>query len=41
MSNNIKPIIIGMILGGIFTFGATYFFAPSGSDPIANATTTE
>ena len=41
MSNNIKPIIIGMVLGGIFTFGATYFIAPSGSDLISNATSDE
>jgi Cu(I)/Ag(I) efflux system membrane fusion protein len=30
MSNNVKPIIIGMIIGGIITIGAYSFMAPSG-----------
>jgi len=38
---HIKPIVIGMIVGGILTFGATYFIAPSGSDPITSAVSDE
>ena len=41
MSNNIKPIVIGMIIGGIFTFGATYFIAPSENNLISKATSDE
>lgn len=41
LRENTKPIIIGMILGGIFTFGATYFIAPSESNPITNAASEE
>ncbi|PKG99563.1 efflux RND transporter periplasmic adaptor subunit [Paraglaciecola sp. MB-3u-78] len=41
LRENTKPIIIGMILGGILTFGATYFIAPSESISITNATTEE
>ena len=41
MSNNIKPIVIGMVIGGIFTFGATYFIAPSENNSISKATSDE
>jgi Cu(I)/Ag(I) efflux system membrane fusion protein len=41
MSNNIKPIIIGMILGGIFTFGATYVIAPPESNSLTEASSEE
>ncbi len=32
MSNNIKPIIIGMIIGGIISFGAYTVLIPAGSE---------
>ncbi|GAC19533.1 efflux RND transporter periplasmic adaptor subunit [Paraglaciecola arctica] len=38
---HISPIVIGMILGGIITFTATYFIAPSEGDPITSKTTDE
>ena len=31
MNNNIKPIIVGMIIGGILTVGAYSFMAPYGN----------
>lgn len=37
MSNNIKPIIVGMIIGGILTFGAYSFMAPSDSSQQPNS----
>lgn len=41
MSANIKPIIAGMIIGAIITFGATDFIAPAGSDQATSATVDE
>ncbi|MFT5755786.1 MAG: Cu(I)/Ag(I) efflux system membrane fusion protein [Alteromonadaceae bacterium] len=36
MSNNIKPIIVGIAIGTILTFGAFNFITPSSSDQISN-----
>tara|TARA_R110000737_G_scaffold332220_1_gene348980 strand:+ start:3063 stop:4883 length:1821 start_codon:yes stop_codon:yes gene_type:complete len=41
MSNNIKPIIMGMIIGGILTFGAYTVFIPSGNEQGINAVSEE
>jgi len=41
MSNNVKPIIVGMIIGSILTFGTTNFIVPSGSDPVNSTTSNE
>ena len=41
MSNNIKPIILGMIIGGIVTFGAYTVLIPSGSEQGTNAVSAE
>jgi len=37
LGKQIKPIIIGMIIGGIFTLGATYFITPSGTEQAKEA----
>ncbi len=37
MSNNIKPIIAGMIIGGLLTFGAYNIFTPAGSEQVNSA----
>ncbi|TWX54634.1 efflux RND transporter periplasmic adaptor subunit [Colwellia hornerae] len=41
MSNNVKPIIVGMIIGGIITFGATYFIAPPVTEQVINTASKE
>ena len=41
MSNNIKPIIMGMIIGGILTFGAYTVLIPSGNEQGTNAVSEE
>jgi len=41
MSNSLKPIIVGMIIGGIITFGATNFIAPTGSDQVNSTASNE
>ena len=41
MSNNIKPIILGMIIGGIITFGAYTVLTPSGSEQMTSAASAE
>ena len=37
LGKQIKPIIIGMIIGGILTLGATYFITPSGTEQTREA----
>ena len=37
MSNNIKPIIVGMIIGGIISFGAYKVLSPVGSEKITGS----
>jgi Cu(I)/Ag(I) efflux system membrane fusion protein len=41
MSNNIKPIILGMIIGGIITFGAYTVLIPAGSEQGTSAASAE
>ena len=41
MSNNIKPIIMGMIIGGILTFGAYTVLIPSGNEQGTNTVSEE
>ena len=41
LGKHIKPIIAGMIIGAILTFGATSFIVPSASDQVASATSDE
>jgi len=41
MSNNIKPIILGMIIGGIITFGAYTVLIPVGSEQGTSAASEE
>ncbi|MBA6254349.1 MULTISPECIES: efflux RND transporter periplasmic adaptor subunit [unclassified Colwellia] len=41
MSNNIKPIFMGMIIGGILTFGAYTVLIPSGNKQGINAVSEE
>jgi len=41
LGNQIKPIIVGMIIGGILTFGVTNFITPSGSDQVTSAKSDE
>ena len=41
MSNNVKPIIIGMIIGGIITIGSYSFMAPTGSSQQSNSASDE
>jgi Cu(I)/Ag(I) efflux system membrane fusion protein len=41
MSNNIKPIILGMIIGGIITFGAYTVLIPAGSEQGTSAASEE
>jgi Cu(I)/Ag(I) efflux system membrane fusion protein len=41
MSNNIKPIIMGMIIGGILTFGAYTVLIPTGNEQGTNAVSEE
>jgi len=41
LGNQIKPIIVGMIIGGILTFGATNFITPSGNDQVTSAKSDE
>ena len=37
LGKQIKPIIIGMIIGGILTLGGTYFITPSGTEQAKEA----
>ena len=41
MSNNIKPVIVGMIIGGILTFGAYSVLTPEGSSQVSNTVSAE
>ncbi|MGB0936407.1 MAG: efflux RND transporter periplasmic adaptor subunit [Colwellia sp.] len=41
MSNNIKPIIAGMIIGGLLTFGAYNIFTSAGSKQVNSAASSE
>lgn len=41
MNNNIKPIVIGMIIGGFLTFGAYSLIAPTASDQTGSTVTDE
>jgi Cu(I)/Ag(I) efflux system membrane fusion protein len=41
MSNNIKPIIVGMIIGGILTVGAYSFMAPLGNSQQSSSASSE
>ena len=41
MSNNIKPVIVGMIIGGILTFGAYSVLTPEGSGQVSNTVSAE
>ena len=41
MNNNIKPIVIGMVIGGFLTFGVYSFMAPTNSGKSSSAVTAE
>ena len=41
MSNNIKPILVGMIIGGIVTLGAYQLFAPAENAQVTSASAEE
>ena len=41
MNNNIKPIVIGMVIGGFLTFGVYSFMAPTNSGEASSVVTAE